>query len=602
MAKIEPQASRRRLAAVLAADVAGYSKLMGEDEDGTIQSLKGHQDAIFPLISESDGTIVDLAGDGILAIFDSVVAAVRCAIAIQETVAARNRGIPGEKALRFRMGVHSGDVVYDGARVYGDDVNIAARLETSAEPGTISISSVVRDEINNKIDTSFTYKGNMIFKNINRPIRTYSIDPGRKSNIHCLYDSELSREKITLSIPDKPSIAIIPFQDTSIDPQQAYFADGVVDEIIHMLGSVSELFVIARASIIGFSRAPVDARSIGRELGVRYVLSGSIGWDDNRLRIITELSDTLSGQIIRTDRYDSQFENLFELQGRISVQVLRSIAPRVRERELKRAQRKPPENLTAYDRLLQAQALSDRMEFAEHIRAEELLREAIQIDQYYAAAYTALAHLYVFRIGEGWSRDVEADAAEAANAAQTAMDLDGNDPMAVAIFGYVLSYMRREHDRGLMFIEQALNIGPNAAGALALGSAAASFIGDGALAVQRAELALRLSPLDAHVFWYEGVLAQAHYVDGNFDEALKWAVRSSHHSRSGFFNMRTRTATLVALGKLEEAADVARQIMRASPAFSLLSYRKRCPFVPAVLEPWIERLRRAGLPDEAPQT
>lgn len=596
MTEVEREPSRRRLAAVLAADVAGYSKLMGEDEDGTFRHLKGHQAAIFPLISESEGKLIDVAGDGILAMFDSVVSAVQCAISIQETIAERNQNIPAEKALRFRIGVHSGDVIYDGERVYGDDVNIAARLEAFSEPGAIAVSSIVRDEVINKLNIAYRYKGNNFFKNIRRPIRVYSIDPNsedsRDTPAH-----EAHVEPLTASALDKPSIAILPFQDISVDQSQENLCDGIVDEIIHMLSSVKDLFVIARASIIGFSRDLPDVRSIGRELGVRYVLSGRVQRDNQRVRVSTELSDTISGQIIRADRYDIQSEDIFDLQGRIAIHVLRSIAPRVRERELKRGQRKLPENLTAYDRLLQAQALMDQLDNAAHARAEALLREAIQLDQDYAAAHTALAYSYVLRIGEGWSLDPEADAAEAARAAKTAMDLDGNDAMAVAIYGYVLSYMRREHDRGLQLIEQALEISPHAADALAFGSFAASFVGDGALAMQRAELALRLSPLDTHLFWYEGALAQAHYVSGDFGEALKWTIRASNRQRPALFNFRTRAASLAALGRLEEAADVSKQIMQLSPTFSLSRYRRQCPFTPEVLEPWMHRLQLAGLPD-----
>lgn len=596
MTEVGSEPTRRRLAAVLAADVAGYSKLMGEDEDNTIRNLKGHQAAIVPLISGSDGKIIDLAGDGILAMFDSAVSAVQCAMSIQETIAKRNQDIPEEKALRFRIGIHSGDVVYDGERVYGNEVNIAARLEAFSEPGSIVISSIVRDEVINKLDAKYKYRGNNFFKNIRRPIRVYSIDPKQDEPEDSL-DYETQWETLDATALDKPSIAVIPFQDISPNRSQENFCDGIVDEIIHMFSSVKDLFVIARASIIGFSYDLLDVRSIGRELGVRYVLSGRVRRRNSHVRVNTELRDTISGQIIRTDQYDVQSEDVFELQGRIAIQVLRSIAPRVRERELKRGQRKPPENLTAYDRLLQAQALMDRMEPAAHARAETLLREAIQIDQSYAAAYTSLAYSYVLRIGEGWSQDPETDAAEAARAAQTAMDLDGNDAMAVAIYGYVLSYMQREHDRGLLLIEQALEISPHAAGALAFGSAAASFVGNGELALQRAELALRLSPLDTHLFWYEGVLAQAHYVSGNFDEALKWTVRASNRPRPALFNFRTRAACLVALGRLEDAAEMAKQIMQLSPTFSLGRYRKQCPFVPAVLEPWMQRLRLAGLPE-----
>lgn len=585
---------RRRLAAILAADVVGYSRLVGLDEDGTLTRLRFlYRDIMQPLIASHGGRVFKLNGDSVLAEFPSAVEAVDCALAMQRDLLRAETETPEERRIVLRIGVHVGDVVAEGSDLLGDGVNVASRLEALAEPHGVVLSAAAREALGQRLAGGVRDLGEQRLKNIERPIRAFAVGPAERQAPR----PAAGAAPLPLPLPDRPSLAVLPFRQALPDPGDAYFADGVVDEIIHALGGVKELFVIARTSTLGYSGAVIDVRSIGRDLGVRYVLYGSVRRAGNRLRLTTELSDAETGQIIRTDRYDGEAGDVFDLQARISVQVLRTIAPHVRERELHRAMRKPPESLTAYERVLQAQALLDRMEKGSHQKAEVLLREAIARDPSYAAAYTALSVWYVFRVGEGWSEDPAADSAAAAEASRTAMELDQSDAMAVAIHGYVLSYMFREHQRGFGLLEQALDICPNSAGAWTLSSAVSGFMGDGRAAVERAELGLRLSPLDTHVFWHEAILAQAHYVAGDYEQAAAWAMKASRRTGAAIFTLRTLAASLVALGRLADARDAAQRLMQAQPRFTLEAYRRRCPFVGSVLEPWMERLRAAGLPD-----
>jgi len=583
---------RRRLAAILAADVVGYSRLVGLDEDATLSRMRLlYRDITQPLIASHGGRVFKLNGDGVLAEFPSAVEAVDCALELQRDLLRAEAGTPEDRRIVLRIGVHVGDIVAEDGDLFGDGVNVAARLEALAEPHGVVLSAAAREAVGQRLAGGLRDLGEQRLKNIERPIRAFAVAPAGSAL------AGPGPGAGPLPLPDRPSLAVLPFRQAQPDPADAYFADGVVDEIIHALGGVKELFVIARTSTLGYSGAVIDVRSIGRDLGVRYVLYGSVRRAGSRLRLTTELSDAETGQIIRTDRYDGEAGDVFDLQARISVQVLRTIAPHVREHELHRAKRKPPESLTAYERVLQAQALLDRMEKGSHQQAEVLLREAIARDPTYAAAYTALSVWYVFRVGEGWSEDPEADSAAAAEASRTAMELDHGDAMAVAIHGYVLSYMFREHQRGLGLLEQALDICPNSAGAWTLSSAVSGFMGDGAAAVERAELGLRLSPMDTHIFWHEALLAQAHYVAGDYDKAVAWAMKAARRTGAAIFTLRTLAASLVALGRPEDARKAAARLMQAQPRFLLGIYRRRCPFVEDVLEPWIERLRAAGLPD-----
>jgi adenylate cyclase len=330
---------------------------------------------------------------------------------------------------------------------------------------------------------------------------------------------------------------------------------------------------------------------------VRYVLYGSVRRDAGRLRIATELSDAENGAIIRSDMYEGELRDLFTLQDRISANVVGTIAPHVLDQELQRARRKHPQNMTAYDFLLQGLDQLYKMDDESHARARGLLQQAVAFDPFYGLAYSYTAFWYIFHVGEGRSTDPEADNREAARLAEIAMGLNENDPWALAIYGHVQSFLLRDYDRAMLFLDRAIEAGPSAAIAWTMSSATCGYIGNGPLAVERAARGVRLAPQDAYRFWHEAVLGQAHYINGNYDEAAVWARRAVGRNRAMAFSLRLLTASLVALGKTDEAIITGRHLLQLLPGFRMSHYARLCPFRGKTLTVWLERLRQGGLPE-----
>jgi len=340
----------RRLAAILAVDVAGYSRLMGADEEGTLAALRAvRRELGDPKIAEHRGRIVKTTGDGLLAEFASVVDAVRCAVEVQREMIARNAGVASEKRIEFRVGIHQGDIIVEDGDIFGDGVNLAARLEGLAEPGGICVSRVVRDEVRDKLDLAFDDLGEQRVKNITRPVRTYRVALGASSRAALPVEAPLP-------LPDKPSLVVLPFQNMSGDPEQEYFVDGMVEEITTAIARLPWLFVIARNSAFTYKGKPVNVKQVAQELGVRYVLEGSVRKAGNRVRITGQLIDTITGAHIWADRFDGALDDIFDLQDRVASSVAGAIEPKLRQSEIERASRKPTANLTAYDLYLRALA------------------------------------------------------------------------------------------------------------------------------------------------------------------------------------------------------------------------------------------------------
>lgn len=396
---------------------------------------------------------------------------------------------------------------------------------------------------------------------------------------------------------DRPSIAVLPFRKDAADPQEAYFADGIIEGIVHVLSGLDGLFVVSRGSALAFAQHTLDARAAGVELGARYVLYGGVRRAGGRLRITTELTDAERGTILRADRYDGAEEDLFDLQDRIAEQVVAAVAPQLREHELARALRKPPASLSAYDFVLQALDQLRQLDAESLGGAWTLLRRAAEADPGYAPAHSYTAWVHVLRIAQGWSADAAADAAEAEQAALRAIRSDRNDGLAYAIQAYVVAYTRRDYEGGQHLLRRALEAAPNNALAWAFRSATHSWSGQGAEAVACGERALRLAPFDPFTFMYEHLLAQAHYTAGAYDQAVAWARRAAFANPRHAPNWRTLVASLVAAGLVEDAAEPARRLRAVEPGFSLAAFAARTPLQGVQRDDFVQRLRLAGLPD-----
>jgi adenylate cyclase len=581
---------QRRLAAILAADVVGYTRLMETHEvDTHIRLMQLRSEVLGPGVAAQRGRIVKNTGDGFLATFDTARDATRCALSLQEAVAARTAGLPADQRISFRMGLNAADIIMEGDDVFGDGVNIAARLQTYARSGGVVVSSAVAEQLGNDFNVNVIDLGDLRLRNIGRPVRVYALHPP-------MQPSKLVGEAAAGSEP-RPSIAVLPFRMNLVDPDQGYFVDGIVYDIIRGLAALKELFVVSRGSTLGYGGRNIDVREIGRQLGVRYILYGSVQKTSTTLRIGTELSDAESGEVIRSDQYEGDLGDLFALQDRIAISVVRTIAPQVRERELMRALRTHPQNLTAYDLVLQAIELLYRMDYDSFSRARGLLEQAISHDPNYALAYSCVALWYVFRIGEIGSPDPDGDAIAGARYAAQAVERGADDAFALAVYAHAQSFLLHDLDEGRVVSERAMAAGPSSAMAWTMASATSGFLGDGPAAVRQGEQGVRLSPLDARSFWHEGLLAQAHYVNDDHEQALEWARSALNRNGLIRFNHRLLIVTLDALGRRQEAAEAARRLLQIQPDFHVSSYARRCPFRAAALETWLGHLRSAGLPD-----
>ena len=545
----------RRLAAILAADIAGYSALMGADEARTVRDLKEHQAVVLPMIGEFGGRIIDTAGDGILAEFSSIVNAVESAVAIQAKMAERNATIEPERRMQFRIGINIGDVVYDEARIYGDGINVAARLEGIAEAGGICISSKVYEEVGGRIDLPYQDIGEQQLKNITRPVRAYRVR----------LDSIAPAATPALALPDKPSIAVLPFQNMSGDPEQEYFADGMVEDIVTGLSRIKWLFVIARNSSFAYKGRAIDVKQVGHELGVRYVLEGSVRKSADRVRITTQLIDSVTGAHVWAERYDRKYDDIFTLQDDITLSVVGTIEPSLRVAEIDRAKRKRPDSLTAYDLVLQAQADTYSRMPAQSKRALVLLERALALDPTYALAhaFAAECHHSIF-LREGMREEHRIASMRHAEAAIT----DGQDDATALTFaGFTIGMEGRDRATALSLFEQALSVSPSSAHTYICGSIVLAFGGQGERAIEWAERALRLSPFDPWRASAHMALALGHFHRGRYQDAVA-AGRKAVQASPGFsIAYMTLAAPLAKLGRIEEAKAAAAKLLELQPGF-----------------------------------
>jgi TolB-like protein/class 3 adenylate cyclase/Tfp pilus assembly protein PilF len=589
-------ATTRRLTAILAADVAGYSRLMGADEEGTHERLKAHlAEVVDPKITEHRGRVVKNTGDGFLAEFASVVDAVRCAVEMQRGMAERNAGIAAPERIEFRVGINLGDVIVERDDIFGDGVNVAARLEGLAAPGGICVSGTVRDHIGDRVPYAFEDLGERPVKNIARPVRVYRIR-----------DQGIPVEKAAAAasppppLPDKPSIAVLPFQNMSGDPEQDYFADGMVEEITTAISRLPWLFVIARNSSFTYKGRAVDVKQVARELGVRYVLEGSVRKAQNRVRITGQLIDTASGAHIWADRFDGALDDIFELQDQVASNVAGAIEPRLRQFEIERANRKPTESLVAYDLYLQALARLHRYNEESIAEAIASLKRALAMDPFYAPVAAMLGYCRAIQLTHGWSALSEDEIADSVRLARWALESLRNDPDTLIWASWTLLRLAGEAALAATLFDRAVALNPNSAFAWVSKGWFLAVRNLPEAAIEALERALTLNPFDPLGFFASTGLAYAHLAAHRFEQAIEWADRASQDAPRYLHPMLVKLAANVHLGRLAEAHTDLARLRAAHPGLTVAGWRARAIrwAAPEIANLIVAGLRKVGMPEE----
>jgi len=583
----------RRLAAILAVDVAGYSRLMGEDEEGTLAALRAvRRELGDPKITEHRGRIVKTTGDGLLVEFASVVDAVRCAVEVQREMLVRNAGVPAGGRIEFRMGVNVGDIIIEDGDIFGDGVNIAARLEALAEPGGICISAAAHEQVRDKLDFSFEDMGEQQVKNIARPVRTHRIVVGSTAQ-------PIPAAATELPLPQKPSLVVLPFQNLTGDAEQEYFVDGMVEEITTAIARLPWLFVIARNSAFTYKGRAVDVKQVARELGVRYVLEGSVRKAANRVRITAQLIDTTSGAHIWADRFDGALDDIFELQDQVASGVVGAIEPKLRQSEIERATRKPTESLDAYDLYLRALAAVHPQTSEGAENAVRQVERALEIDPSYAPAAALAAWCRVIQAARGWARPTPELEAAALRLARRAIDTGKDDPDALWMAGHAIAQFSGDHKAAAAAIERALLLNPNAALAWTLRGWVHLYLDETDPAIAAFERASRLSPLDPLGYYIKGGFARAHLTAGRYEEAMRWVDQTILEQPRWTPALWMKVVLCELMGRNNEACEALKPLLEAWPGFTIeafASYAKR-NYTARLKAIYVEALRKAGLPE-----
>lgn len=585
---------RRRLAAILVADVAGYSRMTAHDEESTLRALSIYRAVIADLIAEHDGRVFSAAGDSVLAEFASAVQAVRAAVATQRALKRRNADLPAAQRMEFRIGLNLGDVVVEGGDLLGDGINVAARLQELAPPAGICISGALRDQIEGKLSFPLISLGAQTLKNIPRLVTVYRVD----------WDADETTASGILggnapSLPDKPSIAVLPFANMSGDPDQEYLADGITEDIITALSHYRWFFVIARNSTFIYKKQQgVDVKQVGRELGVRYVLEGSVRKAGNRIRATAQLVEAETGNHIWAERFDRDVADIFALQDEITGNVVGAVEPEMQLVEGRRATRKSVANLDAFDCWMRGVWHFNHLSDAEqHRQAETWFRRAIEIDSHFSAAHMSLARVLNHRIWWGWSTDVEQDLSNGHTEATRAVALDDRDPYTHYALS-LLCILKRQHAQSLAEAQRSIDLSPNfSLGYFALGWVRI-YLGNFNEAIDSLLRCLRLSPNDQQAGGFLGHLALAQYHLGQYEEAMRDIERARRRRRIPFL-MRIQLATLGQLGRTEEAATVHAELAQFDPPNAAHFWMAISPYVdPAHHAHLRDGLRKAGMSDE----
>jgi adenylate cyclase len=551
----------------------GYSRLVGEDEEGTLERLRVlRREVVDPMIREHRGRIVRITGDGLLIEFASVVDAVRCAVDTQREMALGNAAVPAERRIEFRIGINLGDIMNDGEDIYGDGVNVAARLEALAPPGGICVSRVVRDQVRDKLNFTFDDRGEQQVKNIARPVRVFDVKIAGETMALTSYSGAAA----PLPLPDKPSIAVLPFQNMSGDPEQEYFADGMVEEIITALSRIRWLFVIARNSSFTYKGKSVDVKQVGRQLGVRYVLEGSVRKGGNRVRITAQLIEAETGAHLWADRFDGPLEDVFELQDKVAVNVAGVIEPALQAAEVRRSAARPINDLTAYDLYLRALATYYPITKERLLEALELLEQAIAIDPRCGPALSlaAMCEMRLFR--EGWAEDPDAASRKAVDLARHALQAAGDDPGILASAAFVLANFGEEIGAMMALVDRALTLTPSFSRGWFLSGVMRLWAGQPDVAIEHAETALRLSPRE-RMGTPLSLIGEAHFFKREFAEAAPKLLQSIQENPGYPHSYRVLAACYAQMGRLDEARDIIARLRAITPRLLESAAQLRSP-------------------------
>jgi len=593
---------KRKLTAILSADVKGYSRLMGEDDKATVRTITAYREVITEIVQKHRGRVVDSPGDNILAEFASVIDAVGSAVEIQEELETRNAELPEDRKMEFRIGINLGDVIQEGERIYGDGVNVAARVESLADPGGICVSGTVFDQIESKLPLGYEYLGEQSVKNISKPVRIYKAlmdpeavgkvigekraEPRRGQRVALAVVTVLllivgglliwrvaspplevaSVEKMAFPLPDRPSIAVLPFDNLSQDPKQEYFSDGLTEEIISTLSKVPKLFVIARNSTFTYKGKPVKVQQVAEELGVRYVLEGSVRRAGDKIRITAQLIDALSGNHLWADKYDRNLDDIFAIQDEITKRIITAMQVKLTEGEQARAVARGTDNLEAYLKHLQANELLHQINIESNALARQLAEEAIALDPEYAMAYKALGQSHMLDIWLGTTKSRKASMAKAMELVHKAIVLDDSFAEAHALLGYLYT-MTRQYDKGIAEAEKAVALNPNSAESHMRLGKTLSFAGRWEKSIPEYKKAIRLNPIPRNIYFYS--LGLSYCYKGQYEEAIEWCEKAIREAPDSLYARIMMTVVYSQSGRLDEARAQAAEVLRIQPKFTV---------------------------------
>jgi TolB-like protein/Flp pilus assembly protein TadD len=582
----------RRLAAIWAGDIAGYSRLMGTDEEGTLRQLKVHRKEIVdPKITEHRGRIVKTTGDGLLVEFGSVVDAVRCAVDIQRGMIERDADIPTDKRIEFRIGINVGDIIIDANDIYGDGVNVAARLEALAEPGGVMVSRNVYDQVRDKLSFGFEDMGEQLVKNIARPVGVHRVS--LVDNAAPITISGAAVAKTEALSSGRPSIAVLPFANMSGDAEQEYFADGISEDIITGLSKLRWFFVIARNSSFAYRGKAVDVKRAATELRVRYVLEGSVRKGGNRVRITAQLIDAATGNHLWADRYDGDLTDVFALQDEITRKVVAAIEPKLLEAEGIRSQKRSAEDLDAWDMVIQANSLFWRLTKADGDAAIAILRRAVERYPDYGPAHSMLAFMLLLSQLIGWKIE-ESLGKQAVTYAERAAELDDSDPWAHLALGYAAFSIRRT-DEAVEEFQRALDLNPNFAAAHGYMALALGLAGRSEEAIAHGEQAIKMSPQDPQNAIFNTAIAAAHYLAGRYAEAVVFGRKALQQRTQFTSGHRIYVASLAQAGQIGEAREQLLRLKKVLPELTIAWIKQYVPYTTGPMEKFLEGMRKAGL-------